>query len=217
MASRLVCIVVLLSASTTNAATLYISDALTVPLRSGPSSEHRILRVLPAGTALEVLDRDEAAGFVRVRTEGELEGWLPEQYLVAEPIARDRLVTANARIRELTGTVERLQRELNGVSTNRDEIGESHGALERQVAALQAELAEIRSISAGAIEQNEANKELRALNDRLRSEVDALVETIATLEADVEQRWLLVGGGLVLGGLILGIGIKSRPRRSAWS
>ena len=38
------------------AATAYISDELTVPLRSGPSGGHRILhRGLPSGTVLEVI------------------------------------------------------------------------------------------------------------------------------------------------------------------
>ena len=71
--------------------------------------------------------------------------------------------------------------------------------------------------SAGAIAQNETNKELTALNERLRSEVDELVATITALEDNVQERWLLIGGGLVLAGLILGAAIKARPRRSAWS
>jgi SH3 domain protein len=82
---------------------------------------------------------------------------------------------------------------------------------------LEQELAEIRRISAGAIAQNETNKELTALNERLRGEVDELVATITALEDNVQERWLMIGGGLVLAGLILGVAIKARPRRSAWS
>ena len=47
----------------------YISDVLTVPLRSGPSTAHRILhRGLPSGTQLTILAVDEEAGFTQVRT-----------------------------------------------------------------------------------------------------------------------------------------------------
>ena len=56
-----------------------------------------------------------------------------------------------------------------------------------------------------------------ALNDRLRAEVDELAGTISTLEDNVQERWLLIGGGLVLAGLLIGVAIKARPRRSAWS
>lgn len=52
-----------------SAATVYISDELTVPLRSGPSGGHRIIhRGLPSGTQMEILDVNEEAGFTRIRT-----------------------------------------------------------------------------------------------------------------------------------------------------
>jgi hypothetical protein len=35
------------------------------------------------------------------------------------------------------------------------------------------------------------------------------------LEANQQQRWLLSGGGLVLGGLLLGAWLKSRSRSSS--
>ena len=95
------------------AETAYISDRLTVPVRSGPSNANRILhRGLPSGTRLTILARDETSGFVQIRTDGGTEGWLPAQYLVSEPIARDRLVAANRRVDELTETIEKLRSEL---------------------------------------------------------------------------------------------------------
>ncbi|HJY42228.1 MAG TPA: TIGR04211 family SH3 domain-containing protein, partial [Steroidobacteraceae bacterium] len=80
------------------AATVYVSDQLTVPLRRGPSNSHKILHAgLPSGTALEVLGEDTAAGFTQVRTANGTEGWVPTQFLSNEPIARDRLAAANRR------------------------------------------------------------------------------------------------------------------------
>ena len=82
--------------------TRYISDLLYVPLRSGPSGEHRIIHWgLPSGMALEVLEEDEATKFTRVRTEGGTEGWIPSQYLVDEPVAADRLAQAESEIERL--------------------------------------------------------------------------------------------------------------------
>jgi SH3 domain protein len=200
------------------AETAYISDNLTVPLRSGPSNANRILhRGLPSGTKLDILARDDDSGFVQIRTDRGTEGWLPAQYLVNEPIARDRLVAANRRIRDLSETIEQQERRLAELSSGKGESDASNTRLERQVQALEQELAEVKRISAGAIAQNETNKELLALNDRLRSEVDELVASITMLEDNAQQRWLLIGGGLVLAGLILGVAIKARPRRSAWS
>lgn len=201
-----------------NAETVYISDNLTVPLRSGPSNANRILhRGLPSGTRMEVLARDSDSGFVQIRTDRGTEGWLPAQYLVSEPIARDRLAVANRRIDELSATISEQRQRLDELNSGKSASDQSVSQLSRRVKELEQELSEIKRISAGAIAQNETNKELTALNERLRSEVDELVATITALEDNVQERWLLIGGGLVLAGLILGVAIKARPRRSAWN
>ena len=80
----------------------YISDVLTVPLRSGASTAHRILhRGLPSGTQLTILAIDEEANFTQVRTAGGMEGWVRSQYLIGEPIARVKLIAAEKRLQSL--------------------------------------------------------------------------------------------------------------------
>ena len=200
------------------AETLYISDVLTVPLRSGPSTGHRILhRGLPSGTALEVLGRDDDAGYAQVRTNGGTEGWLPLQYLVAQPIARDRLQEANRQIQRLEQTVAELRGRLGDVQEDKTEAETSNSELQTRANALQLELTELKRVSASAMETAAANKRLTELNARLREELDDMVSELDVLRENVQQRWLIIGGGLVLLGLILGAVIKARPRRSAWS
>ncbi len=206
------------SAGLANAQTAYISDNLTVPLRSGPSNANRILhRGLPSGTQLEILARDEDSGFVQIRTTRGTEGWLPEQYLLDEPIARDRLVIANRRISELSGTVEQQRAQLGSLNQEKGQADQSNTSLQRQVKTLERDLAELKRVSAGAIELNKNNERLNVLNERLRIEVDDRVKEVSNLEDNAQQQWLMIGGGLVLVGLILGVIIKSRPRRSAWN
>ena len=200
------------------AATVYVSDQLTVPLRRGPSNSHRILHAgLPSGTALEVLGEDSAAGFTQVRTANGTEGWVPTQFLSNEPIARDRLAAANRR-------VESLEQQLK---TLRDTYQETRGArtqsegrvtdLSKQTEKLQAELAEVRRISATSIANYEENKQLKASNEALQKQVTDLSARVRELDRNIVLKWLLAGGALVLLGLILGAWIKSRPKRSSWA
>ena len=59
--------------------------------------------------------------------------------------------------------------------------------------------------------------ELVAEQQRTEDELAALRELNADLEDDRQIRWMLIGGGLVLVGLVLGVIVKSRPqRRDAW-
>jgi SH3 domain protein len=189
------------------AATMYVSDQFTVPLRRGPSNSHRILHAgLPSGTALEVLGTDDAAGFTQVRTANGTEGWIPTQFLSAQPVARDRLAAADRRVATLEAQVKSL-RQSDGRANE----------LAKQTEKLQTELAEIRRISATSIANYEENKQLKASNESLQKQVTQLSERVRQLERNVMLKWLLAGGGLVLLGLLIGAWVKSRPKRSSWA
>ena len=206
----------LLLSPAVSAQTVWISDEFTVPLRSGPSNEHRILhKGLPSGTELEVLGTDD--DYTHVRTSSGLEGWISTQYLVKEPIARIQLVAANNRIQALDKQLAQRGESLSELRSTSTEAASNNDRLAAQVAQLQAELAEIKQVSSGAIDEHARNQELTNLNARLRAEVDDLTDESQRLENSTEQRWLLIGGALVLGGLLAGVAIKARPRRSGWS
>ena len=204
--------------STLRAETVWISDEFTVPLRSGPSNEHRILhRGLPSGTELQVLGTDSTAGFTHVRTSGDLEGWVDTHYLVKEPIARAQLVAANNKIQALDRQLTQRSESLNELRSSSTEAASTGDRLTARVAELEAELTELKRVSTNVIQEHTRNQELTSLNARLRAEVDDLTEESQRLESNAQQRWLMVGGGLVLGGLLAGVAIKARPRRSGWS
>lgn len=200
------------------AATMYISDELTVPLRRGPSTSYKILHAgLPAGTPLEVLGEDKAAGFTQVRTPNGTEGWVPSQYLTGEPIAKTQLAAAQRRVQTLEAELKALRSNFQEVRGARNEVESRASELDKHTQKLQAELAEVRRISANPIAQFEENEQLKAANQQLQAQTTQLTERVRTLERNVQLRWLLFGGGLVLVGLLIGVVIKSRPKRSSWA
>jgi SH3 domain protein len=199
-------------------ATVYISDALTVPMRRGPSTGHKILHAgLPSGTQLEIISEDKAAGFTQVRTQNGTEGWVPTQYLVQEPVAKDRLAAATRRVQSLESEVKTLRENLQQARGTSNESQRTNTQLSKQTEQLQAELAEIRRVSATSIAHFEENKQLKTLTTELQSQNLQLTERVRQLERNTLMRSLLAGGALVLAGLILGAWIKSRPKRSTWA
>lgn len=200
------------------AATLYISDELTVPLRRGPSNGHKIINAaLPSGLALEVLGEDNAAGFTQVRTPNGIEGWVPTQFLVNQPVAKDRLAAATKRVEALEAQLKSVRDNYQDVRGARSEIEGKASELSKENQKLQTELAEIRRVSATAITQFEENKQLKTSNASLQTQVTQLSEEVHDLKRNVMLRWLLSGGALVLIGLAIGAWIKSRPKRSTWA
>ena len=190
-----------------SAATMYVSDQFTVPLRRGPANSYKILHAgLPSGTPLEVLGQDSAAGFTQVRISNGTEGWIETHYLSAQPIARDQLAAAARR-------VETLETQLKGLRQSDSRAND----LGKQTEKLQGELAEVRRISATSIANYEENKQLKASNETLQKQVTQLGERVRQLERNLMLRWMLAGGGLILLGLLIGVLIKSRPKRSSWA
>ena len=200
------------------AETRYISDVLHVPLRSGPSSEHRILHWgLRSGTALEVMAEDASAKYTQVRTSDGMEGWVPTQYIVDEPIAQDRLEAAQAEIERLEGLVgEDVATLASQLEQARNEAARSTEAA-ATIVGLEAELAQVRHLSASAIATQQENVELAEANAKLQREFDDLLTRAEQGEGRFEMGWMLVGGGLVLAGFLIGVWVASRSRRrSSW-
>jgi SH3 domain protein len=209
---------VVLQSPLAGAETAWVSDVFYVPLRSGPSDANRIVhKGLASGTALEVIEEDPAAGYTHVRTVAGVDGWIGTQYVVREPVAALALAAANKRVQALEQQLSQRGQTLTELRSTSDEASSTKDALAGQVVALQKELDELKRVSAGSIEEHTRNQELTTLNARLRGEVDRLVQETQSLQNSQQQRWLLIGGGLVLGGLLAGFVIKTRPRRSGWS
>ncbi len=196
----------------------YISDELNVPLRSGPSTAHRILhRGLPSGTKLTILGIDEEAGFTKVRTDSGLEGWVTSQYLIGEPIARVKLAAAERRLQSLKGEIEKEREVRTGLQAELKETKATNQTLISQVEALSKELAELKLVSADPIREHARNVELTQQNTRLAGQVEELSAKTRQLEENIQLKWLLYGGGLVLIGLLIGVVLKARSRPATFS
>jgi SH3 domain protein len=196
----------------------YISDVVNVPLRSGPSTAHRILHSgLPSGTHLTVLATDDEAGYTKVRTDGGTEGWVTSQYLIGEPIARVKLTAAEKRLQSLKAEIDKEREARASIQAEYKEAEANNHKLNSQVQDLAKELAELKRISADPIKEHARNVELTQQNTHLVSEMGELSSTVRRLENNVQREWLLYGGALVLIGLLLGVAIKARPRQTSYS
>ncbi len=200
------------------AETRYISDELAAPMRRGPSIGYKIIHAgLPSGTPLEILGEDKEAGFTQVRMQNGTDGWVPTQFLTAEPIARDRLAAATKRIESLTAELTNLRQSMKAEQSARSSAEGSSSESSKQVKQLQTELGEIRRVSADAVATYEENQTLKAQTEQLQTTTNDQLRQITSLKSNELQMWLVAGGGLVVLGLILGVVIKSRPKtRNGW-
>lgn len=185
---------------TLQAETVYIKDSLLVGLHEEKSIDSAILKVLPTGTALEVLKREN--DFVNVRSPKGVAGWISKSYLMANDPNKNQSTdatasAAQARIRELEAEVQNIKMQQGKTqqarpeqqleqSINSDEIAKlkiENEKLKQQINSnklksgeSQAKLAELKNL----ISQNGSNK---GLTDKIK----LLTEKNTQLEDKIKQ------------------------------
>ena len=73
------------------AETAYVSDTLRVGVRPAPDNKTAPIGVVKTGMRLELLETSN--GFVRIKTDNNLEGWIRDSYVVKTPPAMITLQT----------------------------------------------------------------------------------------------------------------------------
>jgi len=189
----------------TAAENVWVSDQFEVMLRTGPSTSNAIERMLPSGTALEVLEVDAEAGYSRVRTVGGTEGWVLTRYLMNEPSAREQLERLSARLTNVTASGSTLTSQLNAVKSEYDTAKSRIAALERDKRALEQELAEIKRTAANVLAIDGQNKDLRQQLTGMEMEVKTLEQRNRELSGQTNRYWFATGAAVLLLGMILGL------------
>ena len=89
------------------AETAYVSDTLRVGVRPAPDSQASPIGVVKTGMRLNVLESSN--GFVHIKTENDLQGWVRENYVVKTPPAMIKIKTLQQRQGTLEGKLTTLE------------------------------------------------------------------------------------------------------------
>jgi SH3 domain protein len=200
--------VALLLAVTTNAAPdsqRWVTDQLAVDMRRGQSNRHAITRMVPSGTAVELVQTDKASGYSRIRTPSGVEGWVLSRYLLAQPPARLRLPELETRVSLLRDQQANLSGELQAVRRERDELRQRVSGLETSGRGMEVQLTEARMLSADTAKIAEQNRILGRKLATAERQVSDLGERNRALADQVRRDWFVAGAGVLGAGLALGL------------
>jgi len=207
------------AATTASAETRYITDRLEVTMRSGESSQHKILRMLGSGTALELIQTNSESGYSQVSTRGGMQGWVITRYLEQQSSARDRLVTTEKKLARFKSENIALNEKLTQLTRDNSELNSTTSKLSAANKKQSKEFTRVRNISANALALDSENGELRKQTRQLERSRQALQLENDSLKDRSDRDWFIVGGGVILLGMIIGLIIpKIRWRKkSDWS
>jgi SH3 domain protein len=200
--------------SGSTSATKYVSDELTIMLRTGPSRKHKIIRALSTGTELAVFESQKK--FERVRTRSGIEGWVLSQHLTDKPLARHLLADTTEKLTKARTNNAQLQEQINQLRDNYNKLTEDYRNLDKTKAEMEAELAHVRSVAAHPLQLSNEKQQLSLQTESLEDQVNSLNRELKKLRDNTHKQWFLSGAAVVLLGILIGLTIpKLRRRRSS--
>lgn len=193
------------------AKTLYISDKIYVPVRSGKGNQYEIVhRGLPTGTVLTSVEEDGL--WTKITTAKGITGWVRSQYLTETLPARQQLESVNKRMVALENKLQLLRSENN--TLERD-----YTVTQTQLEETREELDNIKTLSASAIESHQRLQSFAKEMQLLQTENDVLKAENEHLKRNERTTFFIYGAFTLLAGVLIAVIVpRLRPRkRSGWA
>ena len=204
--------------ATSIAQTRYVTDDFKVMLRTGPSIQNKIVDSLSSGTRLEVLREDAGNGHSQVQTTSGKIGYVLTRFLSINRSARSRVETLEGQLKQLRSKPGELQALLATSQEENLELIVQNTQLTKEYKASAQELAEIKTVSADAVNLSIRSAKLETEVQQLLLQLDDIRIQNEVLKDQSAKRWFVLGVGALLVGLLLGwiLSIARRPRRQSW-
>jgi SH3 domain protein len=200
------------------AATAYVTDSFEITLRTGPTTENRIITMLSSGEALEVLEtRDDWTHVRFLDSEREQkEGWVLSRYLVnRQPweAQAERLSKENTSLKEKLAMMEKKWEDS---SQQGDELQKKFQQTSEALKKVQADFDSLKDESTHFLKLREQYEAANAALQTAQSTVQELTKKNEILRSSQNIRWFLAGGVVFLSALLIGliIGRREKKRRT---
>lgn len=198
----------------------YVSDELTIPMRSGPTTSHKILKFLISGTVVDVLEASDNKNYTRVVLvdDESQSGWVETGLLMPQPSAREQLAAANKNSQTLKEKQVALKNELADLQKNNSELQAAQKQLENTILSLQTTLSRLKESAAEPVRIADENEQLKqSLQNEQNKNADLVKKNAFLADQDIKQ-WFMIGAGVSIGSLILGLLITRIrwKKRDSW-
>ena len=198
----------------------YVTDDLTIPMRTGTTTSHKILKFLNSGTEVVIkeITEDGNHAWIMLADDNNKLGWVETKLLQNQPVARDRIVSINKKITTISDKNQGLKKELSSLKQQYKELEQINQQLESRKQDLMTTLTKLRDSAAKPIETAEENVQLQKDISEQKQINEELLHKVAILSDENIKEWFLIGSGVAIGSLILGLLITriSWKKRGSW-
>ncbi|MCW9005257.1 MAG: TIGR04211 family SH3 domain-containing protein [Gammaproteobacteria bacterium] len=197
--------------------TRYVTDDLTIPMRTGITNKHKILKFIPSGTMLTIIETSDDEAYIKTQIDG-VEGWVEARLLMETPGAKEQLKKANHRLKSITQNNAPLKQKIDEANKLIGDLSSKNKELSKEKEQLLRTLTKLRDSAAHPIKIAEQNEQLSQEIEAQRNKNEALIKENASLKDNSIKEWFVIGAIVSLGSLIFGLIIPriSWRKRKSW-
>jgi len=156
-----------------HAEVVYVTDEVKIGLHKEPSNESPIMKLVPSGTELNIIEREN--DLIHVEEPEGVRGWINSQNILKTKPGKTKIIELETVKKELEKKIETLEVGPNE-SVSHQELEQKLNAERLRVGELQVELTNIKS-KAGDIESNKKLladiKHLESANEQLIGQLES--------------------------------------------
>lgn len=189
---------------TAHAKTVYVTDKTRHMLRDEGSKQGNIINMLPAGTALDVINEDLMSGYLFVRTKRGLEGYILSTNTLERPSNAWFFKKTKQDLEALQQSYVLQTQELIQIKLNSSETLASNASLSLGYERLSKKFSDLRKASANPVEIKLQRDKLQARVIAVERELQQLKHQNQILQNSTDHDWFIYGGVLTFFSIMLG-------------
>jgi SH3 domain protein len=198
----------------------YVTDRFKVTFRSGPSLENKVVRMLPSGQELEILDTQGDWTHVRVVGEGDedVDGWILSRFLIERLPWEKKAAILEKQNQEMSARLTVSNEKQKAASTETQGLSNELRKTRASLEDLQRKYENLKKGASSYLAlKNEYNSMQSALEDS-QKKVTVLSSENDKLRSSERRKWFITGALVLLCGWLIGLvmGKKQRRRRSIY-
>ena len=181
---------------------VYITDELDLPIRSDKNFGNNIIRLLPSGTELSLLQSTED-GWAQIKFDDTI-GWIKSFYLSPDPSSREKLKKLTRSYNANKLLISKLSEEKEALEKKLQSLKQENTDLLVQSSKSQAEKEHIEQIYQDALKLEHENDKLTQEKLQLKAELQ-LSQNNTQIQKDTSSRnWFIVGAIVLFFGMMIG-------------
>jgi SH3 domain protein len=194
----------LLLATTLYARTMYVSDVFEIVMRSDKSTQSKIIRLLPTGTSVEVIDETDDS-WASIELPDGTTGYVLKRYLISRLPYRLTAESLREEVEEQKTRLATLTEQLTTLQDEHQRLQQVSTVRESQLAEITKNYEQLRQDASQYLQLKTNYTELQREYRQSEQQLVELNDAYVLLKKSRNLLWFLSGAGVMLAGWIIGM------------